>query len=205
MADVSIANGTYTFDFRGVEASEADCLRWLKSYASVLSNRGYATVLHDVPTPVEGDGVFWNAGSERIASCAFEAEGRYSFESNLEWAETDKDENDALAKMPGLCILVSYDECIDSSCVMVDSEVKISVGRKGEVSLEVLYINEKWFGSRRDYEKECGNDDCHDDEYYTKGYQPDEFFSARGDLELDMTLLDFNTAESKYESSAPSV
>ena len=205
MADVSIANGTYTFDFRGVEASEVDCLRWLKSYASVLNNRGYATVLHDVPTPVEGDGVFWNAGSERIASCAFEAEGRYSFESNLEWAETDKDENDALAKMPGLCILVSYDECIDSSCVMVDSEVKISVGHKGGVSLEVLYINEKWFGSRRDYQKLCGDDDFLDEEFHARGYQPDEFFSARGDLALDMTLLDFSAAESKYENSAPSV
>lgn len=205
MADISIANGTYTFDFRGVEASEADCLQWLKSYASVLSNRRYATVLYDVPTPVEGDGVFWNAGSERIASCAFDAEGRYSFESNLEWAETDKDENDALAKMPGLCILVSYDECIDSSCVMVDSEVKISVGRKGEVSLEALYINERWFGSRRDYQKVCGDDDFPDEEFHARGYQPDEFFSARGDLALDMTLLDFSTAESKYESSAPSV
>lgn len=200
MADVSIANGTYTFDFRGVEASDTDCLKWLKSYASVLRNRGYATVLYGIPTPEKDDGAVWDLDSERVVTFSFDAEGRYSFESNLEWAETDKDENDTLAKMPGLCISVSYDDCIDSSCALVNSEVKISVGHDGKVSIENVYLNERWFNSSRDYEKECGNDDCHDDEYYTKGYQPDEFFSGHTDFPFNIAVFD-----SQYDSPNHSV
>lgn len=106
MANVSFANGTYTFNFPKNKTAE-QCAEWLMKLSDKLGDENvcYATrfslfnkerLIHDI-------------SDDNNSICVeFDGDGRWNYSNNLEWFETDEELSSLLDEMDGIEITIDY-------------------------------------------------------------------------------------------------
>lgn len=106
MANVSFANGTYTFNFPKNKTPE-QCAEWLMKLADKLDGENvyYATRL----SLFNKEGLIDDISSDNNSICInFDGDGRWNYSNNLEWFETDEELSSLLGEMDGIEITIDY-------------------------------------------------------------------------------------------------
>jgi hypothetical protein len=103
MANLSTAFGDYTFDFSNVKGATTEKKAdWFKRLSALLSYCEYDTIFLD--------GI--NKDTELLSSdkfsLSFSGTGRWNYQSNIEWYESDDEIKSIMLEMVGLKIEISY-------------------------------------------------------------------------------------------------
>ena len=108
MANVSFANGTYTFKFPKNKTAE-QCAEWLIRLNNTLDGEDifYATRLS---LPANKENLINDiSSSDNNSICIrFDGDGRWCYSRNIEWFRTDKDLSSLLLEMDGIEIIIDY-------------------------------------------------------------------------------------------------
>ena len=107
MANVSFANGSYTFNFPKKKTAE-QCAEWLIKLNNALDGEDifYATRLS---LPNKEKLIKDISSSENNSICInFDGDGRWCYSKNIEWFKTDKDLSALLFEMDGIEIIIDY-------------------------------------------------------------------------------------------------
>ena len=165
MANISSANGSYTFNFANVKANSEERVTWLKEFAKLTSKAYYETYFYDAESltaiSVEGGEI----------TLPFVGSGRWTYKNNIQWFETGWEElKELVLKMDGIKIDIDYKE-YETGCMFISKgsftvEVKDGKVSITECSLESDDLNEEtfvdWdFGSIDEYQEmfNCNNDE----------------------------------------------
>ena len=108
MANVSFANGTYTFKFPKNKTAE-QCAEWLIKLNNTLDGEDifYAT---RISLPANKENLINDiSSSDNNSICIrFDGDGRWCYSRNIEWFRTDKDLSSLLLEMDGIEIIIDY-------------------------------------------------------------------------------------------------
>ena len=108
MANVSFANGSYTFNFPKNKTAE-QCAEWLIKLNNTLDGEDifYATRLS---LPANKENLINDiSSSDNNSICIrFDGDGRWCYSRNIEWFRTDKDLSALLLEMDGIEIIIDY-------------------------------------------------------------------------------------------------
>lgn len=106
MANVSFAQGNYTFNFPKNKTPE-QCAEWLMKLADKLDGENvyYATRL----SLFNKEGLIDDISSNNNSICInFDGDGRWCYSKNIEWFKSDKDLSALLLEMDGIEIIIDY-------------------------------------------------------------------------------------------------
>ena len=106
MANVSFANGTYTFNFPKNKTPE-QCAEWLIKLNNALDGDDvfYATRL----SLFDKERLIDDISSDNNSICInFDGDGRWNYSRNIEWFETDEKLSSLLGEMDGIEITIDY-------------------------------------------------------------------------------------------------
>jgi hypothetical protein len=144
MANISSANGSYTFNFANVKANSEERVAWLKEFAKLKSKAYYETYFYDAESltaiSVEDDEI----------TLPFVGSGRWTYTNNIQWFKTGWEElKEIVLKMDGIKIDINYKEYEPGGMFVSKGSFTVEV-KNGEVSIiECSYesdeLNEKTF------------------------------------------------------------
>lgn len=105
MANVSFAQGNYTFNFPKNKTAE-QCADWLIQLNNALDGDDifYATRL----SLFDKERLIDDISSDNSICINFDGDGRWNYSRNIEWFETDENLSSLLGEMDGIEITIDY-------------------------------------------------------------------------------------------------
>lgn len=129
MANISSANGSYTFNFANVKANSEERVAWIKEFAKLTSAPYYETYFYDAESltsvSVEDDEI----------TLPFVGSGHWTYRNNIYWFEAGGAElKEIVLRMDGIKIDIEYKEYEPGGMFVSKGSYTVEV-KDGKVSI----------------------------------------------------------------------